>query len=96
MVGLTAAMMVIEIAAGLWTGSMALLADGIHMVTHAGALGVAAFAYWYAKRHVGDPHRGASLRRTPSHTQGCLTELTRGVANPGRFRATYQDYPAFG
>ncbi|MXO53296.1 CDF family Co(II)/Ni(II) efflux transporter DmeF [Erythrobacter pelagi] len=54
-VALTAAMMVIEIAAGLWTGSMALLADGIHMATHAGALGVAAFAYWYAKRHVGNP-----------------------------------------
>ena len=54
-VALTAAMMVLEIAAGLWTGSMALLADGIHMATHAGALGVAAFAYWFAKRHVGNP-----------------------------------------
>ena len=54
-VALTAAMMVLEIVAGLWTGSMALLADGIHMATHAGALGVAAFAYWFAKRHVGNP-----------------------------------------
>ena len=54
-VALTAAMMVVEIAAGLWTGSMALLADGIHMATHAGALGVAAFAYWFAKRHASDP-----------------------------------------
>lgn len=54
-VALTAAMMVIEIAAGWWTGSMALLADGIHMATHAGALGVAAFAYWFAKRHSGNP-----------------------------------------
>ncbi|MHB9878770.1 CDF family Co(II)/Ni(II) efflux transporter DmeF [Pacificimonas sp. ICDLI1SI03] len=54
-VALTAAMMVVEIAAGLWTGSMALLADGIHMATHAGALGVAAFAYWFAKRHAGNP-----------------------------------------
>lgn len=52
---LTAAMMVLEIVAGLWTGSMALLADGIHMATHAGALGVAAFAYWFAKRHAADP-----------------------------------------
>ena len=43
-VALTAGMMVLEIAAGWWTGSMALLADGIHMATHAGALGVAAFA----------------------------------------------------
>ncbi|EMD83335.1 CDF family Co(II)/Ni(II) efflux transporter DmeF [Pacificimonas flava] len=54
-VGLTAIMMVGEIAAGIVTGSMALLADGIHMATHAGALGVAAFAYSYAKRHVANP-----------------------------------------
>lgn len=52
---LTAAMMVLEIAAGIWTGSMALLADGIHMATHAGALGVAAFAYWFARRHSNNP-----------------------------------------
>lgn len=54
-VALTAAMMVVEIAAGLWTGSMALLADGIHMATHAGALGVAAFAYSFARRHADNP-----------------------------------------
>ncbi len=54
-VALTATMMVLEIAAGLWTGSMALLADGIHMATHAGALGVAAFAYWFARRHADNP-----------------------------------------
>ena len=48
---LTAAMMVGEIVVGYWTGSMALLADGFHMATHAGALGVAAAAYAYAKRH---------------------------------------------
>lgn len=50
-VALTAGMMVVEIAAGYLTGSMALLADGFHMATHAGALGVAAAAYAYAKRH---------------------------------------------
>lgn len=54
-VALTAAMMVVEIVAGLWTGSMALLADGVHMATHAGALGVAAFAYWFARRHADNP-----------------------------------------
>src|SRR5690349_12113171 len=43
-VALTAAMMVAEIAGGLAFGSMALLADGLHMATHAGALGVAALA----------------------------------------------------
>ena len=50
-VALTAAMMVGEIVAGYLTGSMALLADGFHMATHAGALSVAAAAYAYAKRH---------------------------------------------
>jgi cation diffusion facilitator family transporter len=52
---LTAVMMVAEIAAGYWTGSMALLADGFHMATHAGALGLAALAYRYAKKHRHDP-----------------------------------------
>ncbi|MGQ3101559.1 MAG: CDF family Co(II)/Ni(II) efflux transporter DmeF, partial [Sphingopyxis solisilvae] len=47
----TAVMMVGEIAAGLAFNSMALLADGFHMATHAGALGIAAIAYAYAKRH---------------------------------------------
>lgn len=50
-VALTGTMMVGEIAAGYITGSMALLADGFHMATHAGALSVAAAAYAYAKRH---------------------------------------------
>ena len=48
---LTAAMMVGEIVAGIAFNSMALLADGFHMATHAGALGIAALAYRYAKRH---------------------------------------------
>ena len=52
---LTAVMMVGEIVAGYATGSMALLADGFHMATHAGALGVAVIAYAYARRHVGNP-----------------------------------------
>ena len=54
-VALTSVMMVAEIAAGWITGSMALLADGFHMATHAGALAIAALAYWYARRHVGNP-----------------------------------------
>lgn len=48
---LTAAMMVGEIVAGTIFNSMALLADGFHMATHAGALAVAAAAYAYAKKH---------------------------------------------
>ena len=50
-VALTAVMMVGEIAAGIAFNSMALLADGFHMATHAGALGIAALAYRYARRH---------------------------------------------
>ena len=51
---LTAVMMVVEIAAGWMFNSMALLADGWHMATHAGALGIAVFAYRYARRHIAD------------------------------------------
>ncbi|GAA0727798.1 CDF family Co(II)/Ni(II) efflux transporter DmeF [Sphingomonas japonica] len=54
-VALTAAMMVAEIVAGYLTGSMALLADGFHMATHAGALGVAALAYRFARKHARNP-----------------------------------------
>ena len=48
---LTAAMMVIEIAGGWWFNSMAVLADGWHMSSHALALGLSAFAYSFARRH---------------------------------------------
>ncbi len=54
-VALTIVMMVGEIAVGWLTGSMALLADGFHMATHAGALGIAAAAYAYARTHSTDP-----------------------------------------
>ncbi|MBR0644414.1 CDF family Co(II)/Ni(II) efflux transporter DmeF [Plastoroseomonas hellenica] len=52
---LTAATMVVEIAAGLAFGSVALLADGLHMGSHAAALGISAIAYAYARRHAADP-----------------------------------------
>src|SRR5208337_4583409 len=51
---LCAAMMVIEIAGGLLFGSIALVADGLHMSTHASALLLAALAYSYARRHAQD------------------------------------------
>lgn len=54
-VGLTVAMMIGEIIGGTIFGSMALLADGWHMSTHAAAIGIAAFAYRYARRHAHDP-----------------------------------------
>ena len=52
--GLTASMMIVEIAVGLASGSMALLADGLHMGSHAVGIGLAAFAYGYARRHAAD------------------------------------------
>ena len=51
---ITATMMVVEIAAGVMFGSMALLADGLHMASHAVALSINAFAYAYARRHAHD------------------------------------------
>lgn len=52
---ITLAMMVIEIAGGWWYNSMALLADGWHMSSHALALGLSAFAYVAARRYARDP-----------------------------------------
>jgi cation diffusion facilitator family transporter len=54
-VGLTAAMMAAEIIGGSLFGSMALLADGWHMATHASALAIAALAYSFARRRADDP-----------------------------------------
>lgn len=51
---ITAIMMVFEIVAGVLSGSMALLADGLHMASHATALGIGVFAYMYARRRAGD------------------------------------------
>lgn len=53
-VGLAAVMMVVEIVAGWWSGSMALLADGWHMSTHVAALGITAGAYWLARQYARD------------------------------------------
>jgi cation diffusion facilitator family transporter len=54
-IALCGAMMVLEIVGGLLFGSIALVADGMHMSTHAGALLLAALAYRYARRHAHDP-----------------------------------------
>jgi len=50
-IAITGTMMVVEIVAGILFGSMALLADGLHMGSHATALSINAFAYIYARRH---------------------------------------------
>ena len=52
---ITAVMMVVEIIAGWWFNSMALLADGWHMSSHAVAIGLSAFAYAAARRYARDP-----------------------------------------
>jgi cation diffusion facilitator family transporter len=52
---ITAITMVIEVYAGLKFGSMALLADGLHMGTHAAALGISALAYAMARKYARDP-----------------------------------------
>jgi cation diffusion facilitator family transporter len=53
-IAITGLMMMIEIVAGIVFGSMALLADGLHMGSHTVALGINAFAYIYARRHAHD------------------------------------------
>lgn len=53
-IGLCTVMMLAEIVGGLLFGSVALIADGLHMSTHAGALLLAALAYTYARRHATD------------------------------------------
>ena len=53
-IALCSAMMVLEIVGGLAFGSIALVADGLHMSTHAGAMLLAALAYTYARKHAHD------------------------------------------
>jgi cation diffusion facilitator family transporter len=53
-IAICAAMMFAEIVGGWWFGSVALIADGLHMSTHAGALLIAALAYTYSRRYVND------------------------------------------
>lgn len=54
-IGLTLITMIVEIVAGVVFGSMALLADGLHMASHATALTISAFAYAYARKHAANP-----------------------------------------
>lgn len=54
-IAITATMMVVEIAAGSIYGSMALIADGWHMSTHAAAMLIAALAYFYARKNARNP-----------------------------------------
>jgi cation diffusion facilitator family transporter len=88
---LTAVTMVVEIAFGWLSGSMALLADGFHMATHAGAMAVAAAAYGYAKRHARNPRytfgtgKVGDLSGFASALLLLLTALFIGVESGTRF-----------
>ncbi len=53
-IAITSVTMAVEIAAGIAFGSMALLADGLHMGSHVSALAISAFAYYYTRRHAKD------------------------------------------
>ena len=82
-IGLTIVTMLVEITAGLVYGSMDLLADGLHMGSHATALGIAAFAYVYARRYA---HGGAGLRYiwftsagTAPSNHGCCSGQRNGT-----------------
>jgi Co/Zn/Cd efflux system component len=64
---ITAAMMLVEIIAGWWFNSMALLADGWHMSSHAVAIGLSALAYATARRYARDPSFAARPLGTGLH-----------------------------
>ncbi len=70
-IALTSAMMIVEISAGLMFGSMALLADGLHMASHTAALSINAFAYIYARRQAHD--EGYSFGTGKVNTLGGFT-----------------------
>lgn len=90
-VAMTAATMVVEIVAGVVYGSMALLADGLHMASHAAALGLSAFAYAYARRHAHDARfsfgtgKVNSLAGFASAVVLVLFAVMMGVESVGRF-----------
>lgn len=77
-VALTAVTMAAEILGGWWTGSMALLADGWHMGSHVAALGLAAFAYRFARTHAHDRRFSMGTGKVGSLT-GFSSALLLGV-----------------
>ena len=88
---MTAAAMLVELAAGVVYGSMALLADGLHMASHAAALGMSAYAYAYARRHAHDARfsfgtgKVNSLAGFASAVVLALFAVMMGIESVGRF-----------
>jgi len=85
---ITTVMMFIEIGAGYIFGSMALLADGWHMGTHAAALAITVFAYNYARRNADNPDNTFSTGKVGVFGRICQCCNPRGDRTPhgGRIR----------
>jgi cation diffusion facilitator family transporter len=83
--------MIVEIGAGIAFGSMALLADGLHMGSHASALAISVFAYRYTRIHAKDAHfnfgtgKVSSLAAFASATMLALFALAMAWESIGRF-----------
>jgi len=83
--------MIVEIGAGIVFGSMALLADGLHMGSHASALAISVFAYRYTRAHAKDPRfnfgtgKVSSLAAFASATMLALVALVMAWESIGRF-----------
>lgn len=79
--GLSVSTMLLEVGIGLWSNSMALLVDGIHMATHVSAFGLAAIAYSLEHRLRGDPTFPRGTGRIPTlagYTNALLLGVTAG------------------
>lgn len=79
---LTAVTMVVELVFGVITGSMLLLADGIHMLSHTGALGLSWIAYILVRKHANNPNfsRGSGrILDLSGYTSGMLLLIFVGV-----------------
>ena len=85
-IGVTAAMMIVEIAVGLMSHSMALLADGWHMSTHVLAFLITAAAYYFARTQAGNARFsfGTGKIGVLGWLHQCGRALDRGVLDGGR------------
>lgn len=96
-IALTALTMVVEVVTGWLFGSMALLADGLHMGSHAVALTISAVAYDYARKRAGDlqfsfaqvrsTHWAGSPARSCWPASGCSWLASRSIASSSRCRS---------
>ena len=77
---ITGLMMAVEIIAGLAFGSMALLADGLHMASHASALTLSALAYYYTRRRARDPRFNFGTGKINSLSAFASATLLAGFA----------------